>query len=239
AANHTENVAGGAEEGLGHAESCFSNVCGCFDMCECCIADEALAYALPICGLVFSLFRLYQGSTLSCKSFLGMCGGGDKDVKTGFQWMMAEGHARLWQGCCGLLGAAPGLIIVTLPSILACSVVARKARKNRLSLEKKGDPEVFEAIDPETGERMPVVTAQPFPSPEDRKTFYDQAYQAVSGRLTPDQNTPRELLKDHLIPERNYPEAPRGQWSSGVFDCCTHVPSCVTATCCICITAGQ
>lgn len=29
-------------------------------------------------------------------------------------------------GCCGLLGAAPGLIIVTLPSILACGLVAKK-----------------------------------------------------------------------------------------------------------------
>ena len=53
-----------------------------------------------------------------------------------------------------------------------------QARKNRLLFEKKSNPDAAEAIDPETGERMAVVTAQPlpFPSPEERKGFYDQAY---------------------------------------------------------------
>ena len=56
-ADQAENVADGAGEGLGHAENCFSSLCGCCDMCEYCVADEALAYALPFCGLVFSLLR--------------------------------------------------------------------------------------------------------------------------------------------------------------------------------------
>ena len=53
-----------------------------------------------------------------------------------------------------------------------------QARKNRLLFEKKSNPDAAEAIDPETGERMAVVTAQPlpFPSPEEMKSFYDQAY---------------------------------------------------------------
>eukprot|EP00904_Undaria_pinnatifida_P009517 jgi/Undpi1/5696/HiC_scaffold_2.g00970.m1 len=226
-AGHTESAAEGAKEGFGQAEGCFSSICGCFDMCECCLADEALAYALPFCGLIFSLFRLYQGSTLSLRSMVGMCSGVDRRGKLGFRWMMAE---------------APGLIIVTLPSILACSLVARKARKNRLTLHKKEEPEEEEAIDPETGERMAVVTAQPIGSPtrEDTKFFYDQAYQAVRGRLkTADQNVPEEILTSDLIPEGGYPAAPRGQWSSGPFDCAQHIPSCVTSFCCGCITVGQ
>lgn len=36
-----------------------------------------------------------------------------------------------------------------------------------------------------------------------------------------------------------YPNAPQGRWSTGVFGCCEHFPSCVIACCCTCITAGQ
>ena len=57
AADEAEHLADGAGEGLGHAESCFGSLCGWCDACEFCVVDEALAYALPFFGLVFSLFR--------------------------------------------------------------------------------------------------------------------------------------------------------------------------------------
>ena len=44
-------------------------------------------------------------------------------------------------GCCGLIGAAPGLIIVTLPVILACGVIAGKVRKNERALSEPREME--------------------------------------------------------------------------------------------------
>lgn len=55
---------------------------------------------------------------------------------------------------------------------------ALQARKNRLIIENKRSGSERGVVDPETGE-LHVVTAQPFPSPEDSKRFYDQAYEVT------------------------------------------------------------
>eukprot|EP00904_Undaria_pinnatifida_P009518 jgi/Undpi1/5697/HiC_scaffold_2.g00971.m1 len=115
---------------------------------------------------------------------------------------------------------------------------AEMARTNRLAFERNLHGSDLKDTDPESGE-IHVVTVQPFPSAEERKVFYDQAYEAVSGRLKIDQDTPQQLLVDDLIPEMAHPAAPRGAWSTGIFDCFVHIPSCVTTAFCMCITAGQ
>ncbi len=50
-----------------------------------------------------------------------------------------------------------------------------------------------------------------------------------------------ELLRHYQYSEETnpYPNAPKGEWSTGVFDCFEHFPSCVIAFCCACITTGQ
>ena len=61
--------------------------------------------------------------------------------------------------------------------------VCTQARKNRLLVDKKDAPESV-GVDPESGEEIPVVTAQPFPSDDDRKRFYDQAYEVSKQETT-------------------------------------------------------
>lgn len=65
--------------------------------------------------------------------------------------------------------------------------------------------------------------------------------QVVSGeKVIDEKGAEQELIElgfsDTTSP---YPNAPQGGWSTGVFDCTEHVPSCVTACLCTCVTAGQ
>ncbi|CAM9777115.1 unnamed protein product [Ectocarpus sp. 12 AP-2014] len=229
---------GGASEGLGCLTSWFENTPRLLDSASWCLVDDALAYALPFLGTLFSCFRLYQGTLLSCKGCLGRCRGGDDVQKKRFQWMAAEGHARLWQGCCGLIGAAPGLIIVTLPLILACGFVASKAKKKRTLLETGGN----EADGTENG----VVQSQPSdeecPDRDELWKDYENAKRVVTGKkVAGDADLDEELVAKYQVSEEAnpYPNAPRGEWSTGLCGCFEHFPSCVTACLCTCITVGQ
>eukprot|EP00903_Cladosiphon_okamuranus_P009856 g9366.t1 len=237
----TGEAAKGAGDAAGCVGKCFnSGICGFLDSASWCLVDEVLAYALPIIGTLFSCLRLYQGALLSFKGCLGRCRvrHGEKGEKLIFQWMAAEGHARLWQGCCGLIGAAPGLIIVTLPVIITCGVVAHKAKKRRNLIESGAEKKEIDGT--------VVVQSQPlleaFPTPEARKKYFDHTYQVVSGKKAIDneKDMEQELLELGFSDEKNpYPKAPHGQWSTGVCGCCEHYPSCFTACCCPCITIGQ
>lgn len=56
ATGHARDAADGAEEGFGCCNNFFETMCAVFDL-ECCVLDEALGFALPIFGLVFSFLR--------------------------------------------------------------------------------------------------------------------------------------------------------------------------------------
>lgn len=51
-----------------------------------------------------------------------------------------------------------------------------------------------------------------------------------------------ELMESGLVasePRFIYPDVPRGTWSTGIFDCMKHIPSCLTGCLCSCIIYGQ
>ncbi len=47
------------------------------------------------------------------------------------------------------------------------------------------------------------------------------------------------LMSELLFYRQRYPNAPEGKWSSGLFDCFGHLPTCCMVTWCGCITLGQ
>eukprot|EP00752_Nemacystus_decipiens_P006537 g5888.t1 len=245
-ANQTGEVAGeaanGASDALGSVAKYFNDgFCGFLDSASWCVFDEVLAHALPVIGTLFSCLRLYQGTLLSFNGCVGRCRvrHGEKDQKIRFQWMAAEGHARLWQGCCGLIGAAPGLIIVTLPTIIACGVMAHKAKKKRKLIENIDVVDTKE-IDGKVIQSQPIPEA--FPTPEARREYFNRTYKIVSGEKVIDEEKAmeQELLELGFSDKANpYPNAPVARWSTGVCDCCEHFPSCFTASCFPCITIGQ
>lgn len=54
----TAEAAEGAGEGAGCAASCFdTGICGLLDSSSWFVLDEALAFALPVIGTLFSCFR--------------------------------------------------------------------------------------------------------------------------------------------------------------------------------------
>lgn len=61
----------------------------------------------------------------------------------------------------------------------------------------------------------------------------------MSGLANDNEEIPQYIRESGLVPNNEYPAVPRGEWSSGVFGCFEHVPSCVTTCLCMCITAGQ
>ena len=66
--------------------------------------------------------------------------------------------------------------------------------------------------------------------------------QIVSGEKSIDgeKGVDQELLELGFSDKSNpYPNAPVGQWSTGLCDCFEHFPSCFTACCFPCITVGQ
>ena len=51
-----------------------------------------------------------------------------------------------------------------------------------------------------------------------------------------------ELMESGLVasePGLIYHDVPRGKWSTGIFDCMRHIPSCLTGCFCSCIIYGQ
>lgn len=213
-AGETANITSNMDDCMEGAQVCCRHVSYVLDDC---ILGEAMAFALPLFGLIISLMRLLQGSFLICRAVLGMCFPG-KYEREWYAWMTVEGKARVGQGLFGLLSGAPGLIIVTLPSIITLGIIANKAHGKR-----------------EIVESGTMVIP---PSKYEEKLIYDDIYRAVSGDVHKESVSP-DIMESGMVPLYEYPDAPRGAWRIGIFECFSDIPSCLTHCFCPCVVVGR